>query len=66
MTTTPSLRTPTDEDFDSYSAYVSQLASSPASGRPSITPFRIWFFWRHNAFPATELIHDQTDPQAAA
>jgi hypothetical protein len=66
MTTLPALRAPTDDDFDNYSAYIAKLASAPSKERPSITPFRVWFFWQYNAFPAAELIHDQSNPDATA
>jgi len=61
MTTLPTLRIPTDEDFDNYSAYVSKLAASASEERPSVTPFRVWFFWRYNAWPVTQLIRDGDD-----
>ncbi len=58
MTKLPTFRIPTDEDFDNYSAYVSKLAASTSEERPSVTPFRIWFFWHYNAWPVTQLLSD--------
>jgi hypothetical protein len=65
MTQRQQFRTPTDDDIDAYSNYIAKLAAIASPGDPPVTPFRVWFFWHYNAFPAAPPTHDNSTPLAA-
>lgn len=60
MASQSATRVPTDADLDAYSNYIAKLAAVASPGDPPVTPFRLWFFWRYNAFPSTALVHDRS------
>jgi hypothetical protein len=50
------LKSTSDADYQAYSNYIAKLASVATQGDPPPTPFHVWFFWRHGAFPTDTLV----------
>jgi hypothetical protein len=59
------LKPTSDDDYQAYSNYIAKLAAAAAPNDPPVTPFRIWFLWRHGAFPADVLIGNAPSSTAA-